>query len=653
MGGSRLPRDKIVWSHFPYESMRAAQASLIYAIYTTAVRGGHLVIEAPNGFGKTITVLAGILPAAKKMKKKVLYCCRTHQQMDRVIEELQAINDRATVTGVSLRGRMQMCLNEDIIDNISSPHIAMELCRALKQANDCRYYTTLRDYPGIAADLASQITLSPSKASDIIELGKRQELCPYELVKDLLGLVDVTALSYNYVFEPDIRQSLLHEIGEGLDKFILVLDEAHNLPNIAVDLVSDSMTYRVVKLSRIEAEKRSLSDIKRFAKAIESEFLHYERETKIENRLPTSTLLQDISRVCRISNLATFLKRMKEVGEAIHKEQIENGQLPRSYIYRVATFMLRLYVTRGDPRYLHAFSVFLNQKKAKSSRIELISLDPRTVTRDVLASVHASISLSGTLTPIKSFIETIGLPHDTDSMVVPSPFSRDQMRVFVTLGVSTAMRDRSSAMYSKLVSKIIEVVKATPGNVGLFAASYKVLNGLLNAGIEQKTTKKIFVENGRLSSLENDSLVKKFRAAKHNRGGLLMGVIGGRNSEGTDFGGGDMSSVIVVGVPYAPPSLRTNAKIEYYEQEFSGRGRDYAYHLPALKRASQAAGRAIRSLSDYGVIVLMDYRYSSRYCRSALPKWLSKAITLVDDREGKLFSLVSDFYKDKIHGSSA
>ncbi len=43
-----------------------------------------------------MSVLAGILPPhAKEMGYKVLYLARTHRQMDRVIEELKAINAKS------------------------------------------------------------------------------------------------------------------------------------------------------------------------------------------------------------------------------------------------------------------------------------------------------------------------------------------------------------------------------------------------------------------------------------------------------------------------------------------------------------------------------------------------------------------------------
>ena len=46
----------------------------------------------------------------------------------------------------------------------------------------------------------------------------------------------------------------------------------------------------------------------------------------------------------------------------------------------------------------------------------------------------------------------------------------------------------------------------------------------------------------------------------------------------------------------------------YYEQQYNA-GFDYAYAIPAMAKAIQAAGRVIRSETDRGLIVLMDNRF--------------------------------------------
>jgi DNA excision repair protein ERCC-2 len=108
-----------------------------------------------------------------------------------------------------------------------------------------------------------------------------------------------------------------------------------------------------------------------------------------------------------------------------------------------------------------------------------------------------------------------------------------------------------------------------------------------------------------------------------------------------------MNSVIVVGVPYAEPTPRVKAQIEYYDKCFPGLGREYGYILPAMKKASQAAGRPIRTLDDRGAIVFLDYRFSTSYCRSFLPSWISNVMKTLPNEKNVLGNEIRDFFKNQ------
>jgi len=45
-----------------------------------------------------------------------------------------------------------------------------------------------------------------------------------------------------------------------------------------------------------------------------------------------------------------------------------------------------------------------------------------------------------------------------------------------------------------------------------------------------------------------------------------------------------------------------------------GFSREYGYISPAMKKASQAAGRPIKTLDDKAAMIFLDYRFSTPYC---------------------------------------
>jgi DNA excision repair protein ERCC-2 len=198
-------------------------------------------------------------------------------------------------------------------------------------------------------------------------------------------------------------------------------------------------------------------------------------------------------------------------------------------------------------------------------------------------------------------------------------------------------------MFRKISERISEVSRATPHNVGVFVPSYSILQALLANGLEALINKQLFHERPGLSSSKNDRLVKEFKS-KADEGALLLGVLGGRNSEGEDYPGQEMETVVVVGVPYARPSPREKVRIQYFEKQFPSKGRDYGYVLPALRSASQAAGRSVRRLDERGAIVFLDDRYTTSYCNRFLPARISEELVKVGDADGLLFTRLETFF---------
>jgi DNA excision repair protein ERCC-2 len=147
-----------------------------------------------------------------------------------------------------------------------------------------------------------------------------------------------------------------------------------------------------------------------------------------------------------------------------------------------------------------------------------------------------------------------------------------------------------------------------------------------------------------MSSRENDFLINKFKSYAKRGGAVLLGVQGGRASEGADYPGDQMNSVVVVGVPYAEPTPRIEAQIRYYEKRFPGNGRQYGYVLPALKKASQTAGRPIRTLKDKGAIIFLDHRFATKYCIRFLPLWVRRGIRLLPDEDDAIAEELMFFY---------
>jgi DNA excision repair protein ERCC-2 len=423
------------------------------------------------------------------------------------------------------------------------------------------------------------------------------------------------------------------------------VDEAHNLPDTAIEIASSSLSLFVIKQAELEAKKFENREIASFAKLMRTEIETIAANINKEEIIAPQALIDIIKKQGSIAKPRDFFEHMHEVGSFIKRSLLAEGKSPRSYIHGVSEFLLKWLETLGDDSFINIVSTYISREKKSTAKLEIVALDPAKITASIFSSAYSSIVMSGTLQPLEAYVRITKLPENTIERIVPSPFPKEHVLSLVCLGVTTAMEKRIPAMYRTIIKRVNEVVQNTPANTGIFAASFGVLNALIAEGLEKTLTKPLFRERRGMSSKINEKIVAEFKAYAKRGGAVFLGVQGGRTSEGVDFPSDQMNSVIIVGVPYAEPTPRVKAQIDYYEKCFPKLGREYGYILPAMKKASQGAGRPIRTLEDCGAIVFMDYRFATSYCRSFLPSWVSNGLKTLPDKDKVLAQEIRSFFK--------
>ena len=248
------------------------------------------------------------------------------------------------------------------------------------------------------------------------------------------------------------------------------------------------------------------------------------------------------------------------------------------------------------------------------------------------------------MSPLDAYAEMLGFGTNAIKATFQSPFARKNRLGLIIDGLDTSFQNRSQSTFERMVAHCVAVADATPSNTGIFTSSYSIGKSLIDAGLEKRLRRKLFIEKPGMKSTENDRMIEEFRRQGKRGGAVLLGVQGGRNSEGGDFPGPTMESVIVVGVPYAKPTPRMEALISYFDFRFSQKGRDYAYVLPAMTRAIQAAGRPVRRLDDRGTIVMLDQRFGTPYLSRFFPSWLADVTQIIPDNPEVTSHQVESFF---------
>jgi DNA excision repair protein ERCC-2 len=634
-----------VAEYFPYAEVRPHQDEFINTVFEAVGKRHSVLIEGSNGLGKTVATLSACLPKALEEHLKILYVARTHRQHDRVIEELKAVSKKRHVSGLSIRSRREMCLNSLVTKHALDAREAIEACELLKVRDACPFYRSIGERVDEYSELQHQIAAYPCTASEIHGIGRKKGFCPYEIIRSSLADVNIIALSYLYLFDPVIRAAFLRSLEIPLSRAILVIDEAHNLPESAIDIASSSLSLFSIRQAEIEARKFEYDDIVDFAKTIRKEIEERASRIERESLISRGSLLGLFQEKASANELREFSEEMRDAGALIKRNLLTSGKYPRSFIYWMGSFLVRLLETVADDSFVDMVTKYVSKQGVSTAKLEIVALDPSRITAPVFSQAYCNVVMSGTLQPLEAYMKITKLSESSVMKVVPSPFPKEHVLSLVSCGVTTAMERRTPVMYKKIIGRIEEVVKHTPVNTGIFAASFQVLGRLLAEGLEEALNKPLLCEHRGMSSQENEKMVAEFKAHSLRGGAVLLGVQSGRSSEGVDFPGDEMNSVAIVGVPYAEPTPRVMAQINYFDKSFPGFGREYCYVLPAMKKASQAAGRPIRTLEDRAAMVFLDCRFATAYCQSFLPSWVRDNLKILPDEDGAITREPSSFFR--------
>lgn len=227
----------------------------------------------------------------------------------------------------------------------------------------------------------------------------------------------------------------------------------------------------------------------------------------------------------------------------------------------------------------------------------------------------ATLSVDG---DFRHFKERIGLDLGPVESVleirVTSPFNYEEQSF---LGVIRDLPDPGTVpdeIYSgEVVPVIVEIAKIFQGRTLVLFTSHRMLRQVY-AGLNSALEKEDIAVLGHNIDGGRTRLIEEFRS---NPRAVLLGA----NSfwEGVDLPGDLLKCVVIVKLPFAPPSLPlTEARME----KLAALKKDGFTNLllpQAVIRMKQGFGRLIRSERDEGVVVLLDRRIiEKRYGRKFL-----------------------------------
>ncbi|MBS3781394.1 MAG: ATP-dependent DNA helicase [Candidatus Thermoplasmatota archaeon] len=582
---------------FPFRNIRKGQKKFMEDVEETFKKEETLIAHAPTGIGKTAAVLPPVI-REKNDDQKIFFLTSKQSQHNIAIETIK--NMPESVQAIDVISKKNMCLRE--ASKLPYP-VFEEFCSGEGQER-CNLFTKKM------SDVVNKLSGNTKHVSELVRICESFDVCPHKSALLAGKKSDIIVCDYNYIFS-DIRERIFDLLEIELENALLIVDEAHNLPDrirgnleerLDIDVLQEASSllqgYSSAISSFMSRLARELTSIDSEKKRIQKEFL----DGKMKNALKGG--------LSQFESMDDLLADLKIVARDIVEEDPSATAPMRVYSF------LDKWEEEGE-------EIFRSIERSPL-RINVKLMDPSRFSGDVFKKVAGAVLMSGTLHPGEMYADILGI-KGAKIEKYSSPFPNENRKIVSVDNLTTAYKERGLNMYQAYANSIADVANNTPGNVAVFFPSYDLMNRIYDRLNMVHLKKGIIIEEREHSKKEKKELVDGLKKSDDN---ILLAVQGGSLSEGVDYRDNILSSVMIVGIPFPPPSLEVEALEEYYTAKFDKeKGYKYSRIYPAMNRVLQAAGRPIRSKTDRALIILADKRFNYERYKKNLPKDFDYTVT--------------------------
>lgn len=581
---------------------RAGQGWMAEAVAEAIANSDKLVVEAGTGTGKTFAYL---LPALLSGRKTII-STGTKALQDQLYHRDLPLVGKAIgrpVTTALLKGRANyLCLQH--LDQVTEP--AQSLRSDLQKIREWRHRTQSGDKAELV-EIAEDSPVWPLVTSTAEScLGQKcPEYSKCHIVKARRAAQDADLVVVNH-------HLLLADLAmkeEGFVEFLpdaeaIILDEAHQIPDLAVQFFGVSLgsreLERLVEEARIATTPFSQPDLNRridkLQKAIRDLRANAPRK---EGRYELNEVMSDLHEP--LAALTHALHDVKVALVDLGGASVELEKIQERLLEAIESLALLISDDAWDGlRWLEVHP--------RSVRMHLTPLDVSAKLNGLIDNgLQAWIFTSATLAISEDFSHfgsRMGLAG-VGSLTFPSPFPVDQNGLIYLPPDLPQPSDPGHT--DAMLEAVTPLLGFSAGGMFCLFTSHRALN---NAKKWFKSHKSSL--SGRTLLVQGDAprddLLRRFRQIGD---AVLLGT--GSFWEGVDVRGPALSVVAIDKLPFASPSdPLMMARLEFIRRQGGNGFMEHQLPLAALS-LKQGAGRLLRDHTDYGVVVLCDPRITSKH----------------------------------------
>uniref|UniRef100_A0AC35U9E5 Helicase ATP-binding domain-containing protein n=1 Tax=Rhabditophanes sp. KR3021 TaxID=114890 RepID=A0AC35U9E5_9BILA len=677
---------------FPYEPYEC-QTDFMRSVLQALNQRANGALESPTGTENSKDGTG----AASLTFPKIIYASRTHSQLAQVVRELNKTTYKHFNT-VVLASRDQLCINEKV-QKVQNSHAKAMLCRNLVSKRGCRHYLGLENDDKMGDSLYENEG-NVMDIEDLVKLAKSNCHCPYYKSRQSFDKADLILLPYNYILDPKLRAAQKIELKGN----IVIFDEAHNLENICED--SSSIDFSSKHLALCIKECKSILELyidveegireemdntdAAFGEAGTDKKFNFEKNDAVQLLIMLQKLEEvidslDLSTGSVIQNLPGNIFEGGKMIDLLKSAEIQKeaspnicllidkmGQFVMTHQFLAKNFDLEnadqlkefanlistVYADSNEPNVgggkdgnpaSQLFKLYI-EKEATEIKIHYWCFSAGYSMRYLQSrGVHSIIVASGTLSPLKQFINSMGIPflirlengHAAKSTQICAGAIKAGDNNEVLLGT---FQNRGNVAYMTGVGQVIyEAAKIIPQGIIVFFPAYAQMYSFIKSWKEDKFLKdsNIYRELERFKDVysepknktEVNLIMANFeKSVDSNKGAILFAVCRGKMSEGIDFKDSQSRAVFIIGIPY-PPLMdpRVLLKKDYLTHRKKVDSLTIAptewYKLEGIRAINQAIGRIIRHKDDFGSVFLLDQRFTTMD-KNYFPSWMRASINI-------------------------
>lgn len=662
---------------------RPGQRDLSVAICKALVAGEPIAAEAPTGTGKTIAYLVGAIAAAEKLRTNkdipIVVATATVGLQNQVLTgdlprlvQAGVLSESASLLAKG-RGRY-FCVasaerlledgvpsaQEDFFDEEGNEESAdMNVVNDLLQSWTGNAWSGDIDSFPRSVDSKAWSRVQANSATCLGHKCEHYNSCPFFNARRSLSNAKVVVANHDLVLS-DLAMSR-----EGQDplfpgRYLLVFDEAHHLPDKALDIAAGEVNVphlleeipKAIGVARgwqkhpellklLEKSKVSLSDLDTFAlinglEAVQDELNNLGmEEVNSAQRFEGGVLPEGLMRAIKLSHgsCCIFKEAVHDATRGLKQSNLaEKSPVLKKYVQELLFVSAGVSSTLGQlEKTLRLLSseeraVRWVEKRETGLSLHTSPLEGADVLKGLLWENErvAVAAVSATLQDFDGFERfkmRSGAPDHLRTMALPHIFPYRENTMYLVGMTHTPRQDEREDYLAELSTSMPGFISPSEGTLVLFPSRSMMLH-------VTKSLKKAFpgavLCQGDMGVRE---LVKAHKARINGgKGSILCGLA--TLAEGLDLPGELCTHVVICALPFTVPT----SPVERELQDVLGRDYFSKRALPdTLTRLIQMTGRLMRRETDRGRITVFDKRlHTTKWGRKlldALPNFKRQAVS--------------------------